>query len=304
MKKLRCLLLPAAICCFASSCQKDTEPFPCGSPIEFSANLTVHSTKSGAESLRNSFSVRAFLSSDGTTEYFQPTSYKWNGSTLAFSSEIVRHWPESGNLDFFAVTPASYTDNASEVRNLEAASEITVTKLDGNTDFALTKKVDAENGYPATLYFDHKLARLSFTAKGFDSAKKYVIESISVKLNSSGKYSYGTPGSWSECGEAYTYEILAASDTLKTGQTTSRAVGRKLYVIPVQAEKVTLKVSYKVFDGETLIADYTGADAREMSITTKDIWGVNKSLVYNITLEYETKGGGTGCSATVTETDF
>jgi len=56
------------------------------------------------------------------------------------------------------------------------------------------------------------------------------------------------------------------------------------YLIPKQADNLTASIWYKVYEGNTLIDDHS-ADSVKVTLPVKNVWGINKNVVYALTID-------------------
>jgi len=259
-------------------------------PVNFTSYTGRTQTKANA-SLNQSFNVAAFRSDSlPYSYYFPPTVYKYSGG--GYVADTVRYWPKTGGLDFYAVSPTAYKRTDAETDTLlkvSADTIITVTKTDGATDIVADSLMKVANGTETVaLKFGHKLTKVAFKAKGADSLLSYIVKGISVKANSTGKYHFGEPGKWDGGADAYEYVYISETtkDTIKAKQSGAKAMGTAKYLIPAQGDKVEATVSYDVYQGKELRETHSGVT---VSLPVTDVWGVNQSVVYTLTLSTDTK---------------
>lgn len=254
------------------------------SQIGFST-YTGRTVSKGGEGtlLQQSFNVGGFLSGNPSTRYFHATTYRYANNR--FTGDTTRYWPESGeSLDFYATSPLQYRNTSGNLVDFKPVdSTFTVAGIDGTTDILAARLVNRSYIDPVALNFGHKLTKIAFRATGYDPTKIYKIYSITVDAKSSAAYSFGTD-SWNSPSDSCTYTFFDESRTIPAGTMTSVAVGDTLYLIPVQGATVTAKVCYAIYDGAVQID--TTTTPVEIELPVSGVWGVNKSVMYKLTLHF------------------
>jgi len=238
--------------------------------------------------LNQSFNVESFLSgASSRTQFFTSTTYQYSDNK--YTGDVNHYWPSntSQNLDFYAVSPLKYTNTDSTEVDLTPAADstIVVTKTDGTTDIVASRTLNAPNGTtpaPVNLTFGHKLTKVSFTAVGKDTTKKYVITDLKLNANSTSTYQFGASESWGDSSDEYRYDYVTDSVTVNN-TSKPKSLGTK-YLIPKQADNLTASIWYKVYEGSTLIDDHS-ADSVKVTLPVKNVWGVNKNVVYALTID-------------------
>lgn len=306
------LILSSLAALILASCTKveniSSREIP-GNEISF-ATYTGRAVTKGTTDLGQSFNVESFLSEipDGATTrtiFFPSTTYTYAGGK--YTGEIARLWPVSDdNLDFYAVSPLKYKNiDAAEVNLIPAAdSTISVVKTDGTADIVAARKINVLNGTdPVELVFGHKLTKVAFKAIGADQSKKYVIKDIVLTANSSAKYSFdvaaATPVAekWSSGTDSYAYDYVSSDVEIAENTATAQPIGTAKYLIPAQAATVTAVVKYLIIDGTTVVDDITAGVNVDLPVT--GVWGINKSVVYTLTLNYSSSAKFLSFSALV-----
>jgi len=250
----------------------------------------------------DSFNVAAYYD-DGSAEtvYFESQLYEYSTSSSCFVSDPIHYWPSSGTLDFYAVSPASIT-----------ADKTVAFTADGSTDFSavcLTDQSKAVDASP-TLNFGHKLTKVAVKAVGADTQAnlKYVVSSVTITAASQATYTMST-NSWGTSNTSKTYTILnTATDIIGSSPVT---LGDTKYLLPKQGSadySVTASISYKVYQkdatagGGSYRCTYVVNNASvDLTASVTAAWGINKSVIYSLTLPANDTEGKITFTATVTD---
>lgn len=255
-----------------------------GDEIDFTSYTGRTLTKTDGSTFTQSFRVETFLSGNPSALYFRAATYRYiNGR---FLSDTTRYWPSTGeSLDFYATSPLNYTNTSgASVALMPYDSSFTVTRTDGKTDIVASRIVNQAKVSPVNLTFGHKLTRVVFKAKGADTTKIYKIDSIIITANSTARYEYGATESWGASSDEYAYTVLGTDVTIPALTGTAQPVGEPMYLIPNQAATVKARIRYSIYDGAFQID--TTTNAVELDLPADSLWGINKSVVYKLTLNF------------------
>lgn len=256
-----------------------------GDEIVFSSYLGRIRTKTGVgTALQQSFTVEGFVCGDSTVRYFNAETYRYSNGN--YVSNVTRYWPLNvQRMNFYAVSPLQYTNTSGVAVALKSVdSTFTVNGTDGTKDIVASRLVNQEYECPVTLNFGHKLTRIAFMAKGADPSMTYKIDSITVIANSTASYNYGPSESWGESSDAFAYTFLGENITIPAGTLNPQSVGDTLYLIPSQGSTVKARVRYSIYHRKYQID--TTTSAVEIDLPVSDIWGINKSVIYKLTLNF------------------
>jgi len=249
--------------------------------ISFDSYTTRQRTKAGT-TLGQAFNVEAFLNASKTL-YFPSTTY--NYSDGIYFGEPIRYWPLEGNLDFYAVTPVQYSCTSSKVVALVPAADstFTVTGTDGRTDIMTARNMnEAKSEDPVGLVFGHKLTKVVFKAVGADKNLIYKIDSINMKANSTATYSFGEKGSWSASSDACVYSFVDTCKIIPPNTQNAIPVGDAMFLIPSQDSTVRTEIRYSIYEGVVQVD--TTITPVVVALPVTKVWGINKSVIYTLTL--------------------
>jgi len=265
------------------------------------------------------FKVSAFFTSD-QDDYFLNASFEQDPSSGKYFSNPTKHWPLSGTgsndpleLDFYAAysNSGSYSVSVSTVSATnDTKTIVTDTPISGSDDLMVASVMQKKRGDDVSLVFGHKLTKINFTAVGEDTRLKYVVTGIRVKAMSKGKYVFGS-SSWTDVSTVKSdYEYVLDRDTLNPGTATRQWLGISgsgLMLIPNQSSSdssVIASISYAVYDVTAEGTDlqlYHGTRTIDLTQSAQDDWGINKSVVYNLTLPTGRTGSEISFSGDVSE---
>lgn len=218
------------------------------------------------------------------------------------------YWPLNANIQFFAyanpgVGTLAYKAPADS--QVYPAVTYTVADVNGQTDFVVAKATDkTKTDDSVVLGFAHALTQVNFSVKGADKYT-YKLTSITLKgVANEGTYNWGAEANseWGDVSGTATYVYTLKSTPSVTGTkaisigATDAALMLMPQAMPAEADKVTIEVVYKVYDGETAITD-TVTSSIDLKGTTD--WAAGKKIRY--TLELANKGAAVSFAPEVGE---
>lgn len=182
--KLQNFILVTAAAVAMSSCSNeelDSNLLADSNAISFNAvaNKASRATIVNATSDIKDFTVDAFTNSGA--QYMTETKIKKDSSNWVYANDAdLRYWPNTGNLDFYAVSPANATKsitNDKKTISYTATDEYSSDDIADNTDVmyavALDKTKTTNNGV-VNLQFHHILSQVMFKAKT-ENVKDFVV---------------------------------------------------------------------------------------------------------------------------------
>ena len=133
--------------------------------------------------------------------------------------------------------------------------------LDPTEDVVAAYAVSAPADSPVALVFRHLLSQVSICVKGKEEGLTFSVHSIALESASSGHWSY-RDSRWtlSEATAVRTYFSSPEGMPCAVSGWTSFGVDN-LALFPAE-RGVSITVEYRVWSGDTLVADYTGANTR------------------------------------------
>lgn len=292
MKKI--LLLTASAVLLLASCQKSEVVVSDDGlqEISFSAYGGREVTKADPTTLTSgSFNVAAYYrASSETTHSSYFTSQKFSGTASTFSSSPVHYWPvESGVvLDFYAAyEPEKET-------SIGAGETYEMTASTGDVDFMAATLEGQSSSSTHTLAFGHKLTKVGIKIKGDVEGLNYSISDLTMKANSKATYKWfsstaSEKNTWTEATISksdYDFVPSTAVEFTQSG-TNYTSIPTVKYLLPKQptsANSVTMTIKYQIKDGSTVLVDKSSGVTIDLTGTTASFWGINKSVIYTLTL--------------------
>ncbi len=232
----------------------------------------------------------------------------------AYSSNGTYAETPDPTTDSYAVTytPVSY----------DATTPITAPTLSYTAGSDISKQIDlvaasvigendSNNNGSVNLAFKHILAQINFKVKGAAASSiatspyKYVVSNITLNnVESVGTYTYDDAttasdgltgaglGTWTVTtgtGSAVDYEYYSETEESKC-VTAIDATNAELFsvdgimLIPqATSSSITIDVEYKIYQGATLVDDYTGINKKRVTLTD-GAWVSGQNLIYNLIL--------------------
>ena len=196
------------------------------------------------------------------------------------------YWPTEGNLSFYALN-VPFTDTTQGGTNGDYLMK-TFTDVDGDADYVAAVSLSTSKMDVVPLTFKHILCRVGAKAVGTNSAHNYTLKSIKMNTCGTGVYTFinsdkSNPGTWSSSSTS------TKDYTWKTGlphgvSTSGYSLTDYFNVIPLTTGNVTFTVEYEVYYGSVKIGDYTGSNARTVSISRSN-WASGKAINYKFYLD-------------------
>lgn len=255
--KLQNFILVAAAAAAMSSCSNeelDSNLLADSNAISFNAvaNKASRANIVNATNEIKNFTVDAFTNSGA--KYMDGTIIKNNGSSWVYANDAdLRYWPNTGKLNFYAVSPAIIEEGATGYTNEFTATSQTIsyTATDEykggkkNTD-VMYAVAGPQNGGVVELQFHHILSQVIFKAKT-------ELESMTVSINGLRIYNVKSQGTFA----------LPAVDT-ETPANTKTKLGRwaaltlltatNNYTVPVNSETLYVNNEAKfINEGDPLL---------------------------------------------------
>jgi len=306
MKQIKYISQIASSIIILTGCAKTEVVAPVsvsGQEISFTTYNGREQTKATSLGSGDSFNVCAYQKVDAVeSSYYASQRYLFNSVTNSFVSSPVRYWPDSGTLDFYAVSPTVCVDSGNEI----TADKTVSFTADGKTDFTGVllsgQSRPAILGVLPKLTFGHKLSKVSFIAAETETNLKYVIESATLKADNVSTFSFSSAGdgSWSEPTSSDTYDLISSELTVPYNTPSGWAIGDALYLLPRQrsdSETVKLTISYSVYDQSgqtTTLKDrlvYKATKSVDLTLSAASDWGINRSIVYLLSLPTDDPDG-------------
>ena len=201
-----------------TGCSKDNEIESANNnglnEIGFRAYTSKGETKAGATTTANFSNFKVYGNwNDGTYKnYIEGQIVENDGTDWTYSPK--RFWPISGNVDFYAYSPATSL-NVAFTNVLTAPTFVyTVPAIFNRQEDLLISQVKSQTATTSsgsvTLPFDHALSQFVFEARGVTEGLVYTVEKIElVQVNSTAKFDYAAaaPG-WGSYATPTTYTVL------------------------------------------------------------------------------------------------
>ena len=196
------------------------------------------------------------------------------------------YWPTEGNLSFYALN-VPFTDTTQGGTNSDYLMK-TFTDVDGDADYVAAVSLNTAKTDVVPLTFKHILCRIGTKAVGTNSTHSYKLKSIKMNTCGTGVYTFintdkSNPGTWSSSSSS------TKDYTWKTGlphgvSTSGYSLTESFNVIPLTTGNATFTIEYEVYYGSVKIGDYTGTNARTVSVSRGN-WAPGKAINYNFYLD-------------------
>lgn len=224
-----------------------------------------------------------------------PEVYKYKPS-----DGVMRYWPESGTVDFFATKNANGTVNftASGTTSIAFTGFTVNGTVSAQTDFIYAVNKDAKKTTPtAPLNFRHALSQIEFMAKN-ENSKIYVkIDGVSVKnVNSVGDFLVNeeTEGNYEDADHKFGETTITPITDPRTGRCSWTNQKTKVGYDVTFDETVVLSTptsltvkdaSDKEYNGNTMYLlpqTLTAWDKKDAASTQANSYFIVNALIYNV----------------------
>lgn len=150
----------------------------------------------------DNFKVTAFPTGTTTTAYFSNEVFTKQSSDATYSSSTKHYWPSAINLDFFAWSPASLSNDYSSIAvtpgatigsqvDLVYAKTVNWGKLTGDGTVATHQIGDTYKGI--TINFRHAESKVIIKLKNTNSSLKFTVQDVSIcNVNTTGTFAFTT----------------------------------------------------------------------------------------------------------------
>lgn len=320
--KIGKILAVAAVATVFASCSNEEELANVGksesNAIRFAGVSGLSDTRTtpiGTHNLTSTnFDVMAFMNSDnalfmggkhvsGVSD--QGVKIVYNTSTWDYADkDKVAYWPTSGDVNFYAVSPAITDDLVLRFAYdmTSAAKTITYTTVDEygssragtNHDvmYAVTKGCNKENNgaMPVQMNFKHILSQVVFKAKTTSSILEVDVKSVKIRnffIGGTFTLPDGEPakGDWSLSGTAegvYTVKLDAANVVTKNAVVDLSDMNSPLMMIPQKLTK------WSTYSAGTAVSKHEADNANECYLEILMKLKQNDSYLIGSATEYKT----------------
>lgn len=221
-----------------------------------------------------------------TTSFMDETVEKKSG-TWGVKSNNEYYWPMTGNIQFFAYSPATNVTSYTAVKGYPTFS-YTVQPVATQEDLLVAKAENttkAKNGTNGvSLAFAHILTQINFSAK-LEADATYTVTKIEISgANETGTFTYGAAaltGVWTATSGVASYVYSGKYDAVAAENVVSFSTGANALMLLPQTLSADAKISitYSVVKGGTT----TFSGIKEVSLSGQK-WEIGKNLRYTLEL--------------------
>lgn len=202
------------------------------------------------------------------------------------------YWPLTGNVQFFATSPA-------QTLNIASAGyptfDYTIKAEASQEDLVAANVIDKAKGAgPVVLPFQHLLTQVNFSIKGETPDFTYTVTKLVIKgAKDKGTFKFNgkdAVGAWSgqtasAADLAYTFsdeKVVAPTTADATVETKFEDAGNALFMLmPQTLSGVTLEITYKAAPSDKL-DQLTFNDTKTLNLSGE--WGMGKNIRYTLEL--------------------